>query len=214
MDSKFNKILKVRADFDHEVELNKENLLNYARFIARVCKTENLLPFTPCGVTAVVEYGNRIAEDKKKLSLRFGQVLNALTEANYWAIKEKTTQVEADHVFQALSEYRFRHNLYEEKVQEKYDDQSILLDVTGDVTGDVIGQVNALAVYQIGEIAFGRPSRITAESYMGKPGIINVEHEAQLSGQTHDKGVMIISGYLGKMFAQNYPYKCVHKYYF
>lgn len=201
MDSKFNKIFKVRADFDHEVELNKENLLNYARFITRVCKTENLLPFTPCGVTAVVEYGNRIAEDKKKLSLRFGQILNVLTEANYWAEKERTTQVEAEHVFQALKEYRFRHNLYEEKVQEQYDDQSILLDVTGDVTG----QVNALAVYQIGEIAFGRPSRITAESYMGKPGIVNVEHEAQLSGQTHDKGVMIISGYLGRMFAQNYP---------
>ncbi len=201
IDQKFNKIFKVRADFDHEVDLNKENLINYARFIARVCKTENFLPFTPCGVTAVVEYGNRIAEDKRKLSLRFGQILNILTEANYWAVSEKSSQVEAEHVFKAVSKYRYRHNLYEEKVQERYDDESILLDVKG----TTIGQVNALAVYQIGEISFGRPSRITAESYMGKPGIINVEHEAQLSGQTHDKGVMIISGYLGRMFAQNYP---------
>ena len=101
----------------------------------------------------------------------------------------------------ALSAYRFRHNLYEEKVQDRYDDASILLDVTG----EAVGQVNALAVYQLGEIAFGRPSRITAESYMGKPGIINVEHEAELSGQTHDKGVMIVAGYLGRMFAQTHP---------
>ncbi|WP_300464925.1 ATP-binding protein [Desulfobacula sp.] len=200
-DLKFNKIFKVRADFDHEVEQNPENLLNYARLIARACKTENLLPFTPCGVTAVVEYGNRIAGDQKKLSLKFGQVLDVLKEADYWAGSEKATAVDNKHVVRALSEYRFRHNLYEEKVQEQYDDQSILLDVTG----DVVGQVNALAVYQIGEIAFGRPSRITAESYMGKPGIVNVEHEVKLSGQTHDKGVMIIAGYLGRVFAQNYP---------
>ncbi|WP_232507944.1 S16 family serine protease [Desulfobacula toluolica] len=128
-------------------------------------------------------------------------MLRVLKEANYWARKENTTEVTASHVVRALNEHRFRHNLYEEKVQERYDEQSILLDVTG----AVIGQVNALAVYQIGEIAFGRPSRITVESYMGKPGIVNVEHEAQLSGQTHDKGMMIIAGYLGRMFAQNYP---------
>ncbi len=200
-DPKFNKIFGVRVDFDHEVEVTRENLINYAKFIANVCKKDKLLPFTPCGVTAVVEYGNRIVEDKRKLSLRFGQVLKVLNEADYWARKENATEVFAGHVLRAMDEYRFRHNLYEEKIQEQYDEQSILLDVTGSVTG----QANALAVYQIGEIAFGRPSRITAESYMGKPGIVNVEHEVRLSGQTHDKGVMIIAGYLGRMFAQDYP---------
>jgi lon-related putative ATP-dependent protease len=200
-DPKFNKIFKVRADFDHEVELTPETLLDYARFIARVCKTESLLPFSPCGVSAVVEYGNRIVEDKRKLSLRFGQILSLLREACYWARRESADRVDDQHVVQALSKYRFRHNLYEEKVQEQYDDKTILLDITG----EEVGQINALAVYQIGEIAFGRPSRITVESYMGKPGIVNVEHEAQMSGQTHNKGVMIIAGYLGRMFAQNYP---------
>lgn len=200
-DPKFNKIFKVRADFDHEVALTPDNLFHYARFIARVCGTEKLLPFTPCGVTAVVEFGNRMTGDKRKLSLRFGKVMDLLKEADYRARKDNAQEITETYVHQALEQHRFRHNLYEEKVQERYDDHSILMDVTG----EKIGQVNALAVYQIGEIAFGRPSRITAESYMGKPGIVNVDHEAQLSGQTHTKGVMIVSGYLGRMFAQRYP---------
>ncbi len=200
-DLKFNKIFKVRADFDYEAQLTDENGYNYARFIARICKKESLLSFTPDGVCAVIEYGKRMVADQQKLSLRFGQVLGILKEADYWAKKDNAQVISQKYVIRAISQHRFRHNLYEEKVLEQFDDQSVLINVTGKVTG----QVNALAVYDMGEIAFGRPTRITAESYMGTPGIINVEHESDLSGQTHDKGVMIVSGYLGRMFAQNYP---------
>jgi lon-related putative ATP-dependent protease len=200
-DPKFNKIFKVRADFDHEVDVSSKALKDYARYVARACETENLRPFTPCGVTAVVGYANRLAENQHKLSLRFGRIMDLLKEADYWAGKERSAAVTGDHVSRALNASRFRHNLYEEKVQERFDDHSILIDLTG----SVVGQVNALAVYQIGELAFGRPTRITAESYMGKPGIINVEREADLSGETHDKGMMIIAGFLGRMFAQEYP---------
>jgi len=200
-DLKFNKIFKVRADFDYEAELTQENGYNYARFIARVCKRENLLSFTPDGVCAVIEYGKRMVADQQKLSLRFGQILGILKEADYWATKNHALSVSQEYVIKAVSQHRFRHNLYEEKILERFDDQSVLIDVKGRVTG----QVNALAVHDMGEISFGRPTRITAESYMGNPGIINIEHESDLSGQTHDKGVMIVSGYLGRMFAQNYP---------
>lgn len=200
-DSKFNKIFKVRADFDYEADLTDKNIYYYARFIARVCQREGLLNFTPDGVRDVIEYGNRMVADQKKLSLRFGQILGVLKEADYWAKKENALVVSSKYVTKALNHHRFRYNLYEEKVWEQFDDQTVLIDVKGKVTG----QVNALAVYDMGEIAFGRPTRITAESYMGTPGIINVEHESDLSGETHDKGVMIISGYLGRMFAQNYP---------
>jgi lon-related putative ATP-dependent protease len=200
-DPKFNKIFKVRADFDHEVDVSSKALKDYARYVARACEKENLRPFTPCGVTAVVGYANRLAENQHKLSLRFGRIMDLLKEADYWAGKERSAAVTGDHVSRALNASRFRHNLYEEKVQERFDDHSILIDLTG----SVVGQVNALAVYQIGELAFGRPTRITAESYMGKPGIINVEREADLSGETHDKGMMIIAGFLGRMFAQEYP---------
>lgn len=200
-DLRFNKIFKVRADFDYEADLTDENVFLYARFIARVCKREALLSFTPDGVWAVIECGNRMVADQHKLSLRFGQILGILKEADYWAKKDAADVVTKQYVIKAVSQHRFRHNLYEEKVMAQFDDQSVLLDVKG----KIIGQVNALAVYDMGEIAFGRPTRITAESYMGTPGIINVEHESDLSGQTHDKGVMIIAGFLGRMFAQNYP---------
>jgi lon-related putative ATP-dependent protease len=200
-DSKFDKIFKVRADFDFETDRTDEAVQLYARFIARACVEENLLPFTPQGVAAMVEYGQRFAEDQKKLSLRFGPIVGILKEADHWARREESTAVGGEHVHQALQKRRFRYNLYEEKTWAAFLNENILLDLQG----EAVGQVNALAVYQMGDIAFGRPSRITAETFMGKPGIVNIEREAELSGQTHDKGVMILSGYLGRTFAQQAP---------
>jgi lon-related putative ATP-dependent protease len=200
-DSKFNKIFKVRADFDYEVKRNKETVQQYARFISRVCQAENLLPFDPDSVAAIVEYGEKYVAHKNKLSIRFGPILGVLKEADYWARKGDANYVSEKFVKRAFNEYRFRYNLYETKIHESYVDGTIMIDVDG----EVVGQVNALAVYQIGDISFGRPSRITAETYMGMKGIINIEREAKLSGKTHDKGVLILSGYLGRIFAQNYP---------
>jgi lon-related putative ATP-dependent protease len=200
-DSKVNKIFKVRADFDYEVKRTEDTIQKYAQFIARVCNEENLLPFTPAGVAAIVEYGEKYISHKNKLSLRFGPIVGVIKEADYWARKNNQSIVSSDDVVKAFNEYRFRYNLYEEKTHESYADETILIDVSGKTTG----QVNALAVYQIGDFSFGRPSRITAETFMGKAGVINIEREAKLSGNTHDKGVLIFSGYLGRTFAQNYP---------
>jgi len=200
-DSKFNKIFKVRADFDYEVARTDDTVRLYAQFIARVCRDEGLLPFTADGVSAVVEYGEKAIDSKNKLSLRFGSVVAVIKEADYWAKKENSKLVTSAHVVKAFTEHRFRYNLYEEKIHENYVDDTIMIDVAG----EAVGQVNALAVYQMGEIAFGRPSRITAETYMGKPGVVNIERESKLSGKTHDKGVLILSGYLGRTFAQRYP---------
>ncbi|PIE67022.1 MAG: protein LonB [Deltaproteobacteria bacterium] len=200
-DSKFNKIFRVRADFDHEVERNERTIWLYAQFIARVCRDANLLPFTADGAAAVVEYGEKAIESKNKLSLRFGPVVGVIKEADYWARKEGSDRVTHQHVAKARTEHRFRYNLYEEKIHENYMEDTILIDVDG----EAVGQVNALAVYQIGEIAFGRPSRITAETFMGEAGVVNIERESKLSGNTHDKGVLILTGYLGRTFAQRYP---------
>ena len=200
-DLRFNKIFKVRADFDEEVVRTDETVQLYARFIARVCKEENLLPFTPNGVAAIVEYGEKHVSDKDKLSLRFGSLLGVLKESDYWARKNNARVVSDKYVIRAFREHRFRYNLYEQKIHESYIDNSIMIDVSGEVEG----QINGLAVYQIGEFAFGRPVRITAETYMGKKGIINIEREADMSGRTHNKGVLILSGYLGRTFAQKHP---------
>jgi lon-related putative ATP-dependent protease len=200
-DPRFNKIFKVRADFDSEVDRTPRTIQQYALFIARVCKEENLLPFTPKGVAAIVEYGEKYVSNKYKLSIRFGPILGVLKEADYWARKNNARQVTDKYVVKAFNDHRFRHNLYEQKIHESYLDNTIMIDVAG----AVVGQVNALAVYQIGEFSFGRPIRITAETYMGKHGVVNIEREAELSGSTHDKGVLILSGYLGNTFAQHYP---------
>ena len=200
-DSKFNKIFKVRADFDHEVARSDNSIQQYARFVSRVCQTENLLPFTPKGVAALVEFGEKYTSNKNKLSVRFGPIVGIIKEADYWAGKDDAGEVSDLHVVKAFNEYRFRYNLYEEKIHESYLDETILIDVKG----SVVGQVNALAVYQMGDISFGRPSRITAEAFMGKAGVVNIEREANMSGRTHDKGVLILSGFLGRTFAQNNP---------
>ena len=200
-DLRFNKAFKVRADFDYEVERTSDTVQQYASFIARVCREEKLLPFTPSGVATIVEYGEKYVSDVEKLSIRFGPLLGVLKESDYWARRNNARFVTDKYVVRAFNEYRFRYNLYEEKIHDSYRDESIMIDVVG----QVIGQVNALAVYQIGDFSFGRPVRITAETYMGKQGVINIEREAKLSGSTHDKGVLILTGYLGRTFAQNYP---------
>lgn len=200
-DPKFNEIFKVRADFDYEVTDTAETAYQYARFIARVCKQENLRHFSPEGVAAIIEVCKSISGHHKKLSLRFGPIISMIQEAEYWATEAQETLVTDLHVKRAVAEHRFRYNLYEEKVHESYLNETILIDVDG----EEIGQVNALVVYQMGEIAFGRPTRITVETYLGKYGLINIEREAGLSGNTHDKGIMILSGYLGRIFAQNQP---------
>ncbi len=201
VDAKFNKIFRVRADFDDEVDRSDETVQQYARFVARVCREEGLLPLTARGVAAVVEIGEKQVAHQQRLSLRFGPIFGLLKEADYWARKAGARSVSDRHVRKAFDEHRFRYNLYEEKMQRSVVEGTVMIDVTG----RAVGQVNALAVYQIGSFSFGRPSRITAVTFMGKKGVINIERESQLSGKTHDKGVLILSGYLGRVFAQNVP---------
>lgn len=200
-DSRFNKLFRVRADFDEEVLRSAASVRQYARFVSRVCREESLRPFSAAAVAAVVEYGQVLTGDQRKLSLRLGFIVGLLKEADYWARQDRAAVVEAAHVERAVAQHRFRHNLSEEKIHQAYLDGTILIDVDG----AVIGQVNALAVYQIGELAFGRPTRITAEVYAGEAGVLNVEREADLSGSSHDKGVMILSGWLGRTFARRHP---------
>ena len=200
-DSRFNKLFRVRADFDDEVVRSAASVRQYARFVSRVCREERLRPFNAAAVAAVVDYGQRLTGDQRRLSLRLGVIVGLLKEADYWARQDRAAIVEAAHVGRAVAQHRFRHNLSEEKIHQAYLDGTILIDVDGAVTG----QVNALAVYEIGELAFGRPTRITAEVYAGEAGVLNVEREADLSGSSHDKGVMILSGWLGRTFARRHP---------
>lgn len=200
-DEDFWEIFKVKAEFDHQIERNRENVDAYANFICGCCQNDGLKPFDRGGVAKVVEFGSRLVESQTKLSSRFGQLRDLLIEADYWATKEASHQVGAQHVRRAVEEKTYRANLIEERLQDMITEGTIMVDVGG----AVVGQVNGLAVYSMGDISFGKPSRITAKVFVGRGGIVNIEREARLSGKTHDKGVMILGGYLGHKYAQDKP---------
>ena len=194
-------LFKVKAEFDYRVDLSDDNLQAYCSFICRTCEEEELLPFEAGGAAEVIQYAARLVADQKKLSTRFGQIKDLLIESDYWARKDASLRVQDHHVRQAVAHKVYRLNLVEERIQETVADGSVLLDVTG----TEVGQVNGLAVYDLGDFSFGRPTRITAETFSGREGVINIEREASLSGRTHDKGVLILSGYLGAKYGQDRP---------
>jgi len=200
-DEQFEKTFKVRADFNYETDKVDESIQEFVKFIAKVCRQENLLHFAPDGVAALIEMSQRSVSDQEKLSLRFGKMVEIITESGYWAKQENKKLVDRDAVERAFSERRYRSSLAEEQIRE-----SVLRDIRKiDTEGAVTGQINALSVYQVGDFSFGQPTRITAEAFMGKDGVINIERNAKLSGKIHNKGMEILSGWLGKQFAQDIP---------
>jgi lon-related putative ATP-dependent protease len=201
MDDDFKKIFKIRADFDSVTNKDSEKIRQYLAFIRKICDDEKLRPFDQSGMAAVVEHGVRLAGRQKKLSTRFHLIADLLREANYWAMKDGSEVVKDSHVDKAIERKVYRMNLVEEKIQEMIDEGTILIDSDGRVTG----QVNGLSVYNLGDYMFGKPSRITVKTSMGKGGIINIEREAEMSGPTHNKGVYILAGYLRGKYAQDKP---------
>ncbi len=197
----FKKIFKIKADFDYEMRNSVMAVHQYAALIRKLISDENLRHFDNTAIAAVVEYGARRADSKNKLTTQFSEIADIAREANYWCGQNSNRYVTAEHVRKAIAETRERHALYEDKLQELIDKEVILIDVKG----ERVGQINGLAVYGGDRFDFGKPSRITAAVGAGKAGIINIEREARLSGATHDKGVLILSGYLREKFAVKHP---------
>ena len=200
-DEEFDKFFKIRADFDYEMPRSQENMLKIAQFIKGFTMREKTMDFDVSAVCAVVEYSSRAAERQNKLSTRFNHLAEILGEAAAWAKLDGAEMVTAKHVQKTIVEKEDRLRLYEEKLDEMLEENVIMIDVDG----AEVGQINGLAVLDMGSYAFGNPSRITATTYVGKSGIVNIEKEARMSGQTHDKGVQIITGYLGQTYAQKFP---------
>ena len=194
-------MFKVKAEFDSQIDLTPESVADYCAFICGIRQSEGLLHADRSGVAKTVEYGARLVADQSKLSSRFGQIQDLLIEGDYWARKDGGTVITGDHVKKALDEKIYRLNLMEEKIRRFISEGTLMVDIEG----EVVGQVNGLVVYDLGDFSFGRPARITAKTFAGRRGVINIEREAQLSGRIHDKGVLILSGYLGWKFAQNKP---------
>jgi lon-related putative ATP-dependent protease len=200
-DQEFSELFKIKADFDTEMERDKDNIAKFSNFIASVIKRYEIKEFKSDAVAAMVDFSSRLTGDREKLSTKFNEIIEILVEADEWAEQAEKDYVTAESVKKAIRKKEKRSNLIEEKIQEQIDREHLLLDVSG----NEIGQINGLSVYQAGNYSFGRPSRITARTYLGKEGVINIEREAKMSGRIHSKGVMILTGYLGGKYAQETP---------
>lgn len=200
-DEDFRKLFKIHADFDTQMENNLENVKKMAGFISSTVKNKNLKEFDRSAVIKIVEHSCRLAGSQKKLTTRFSEVVKIIAEANIWATMDDSSLVSGKHVTQAIEEKKYRSNKYEERLQEMFADGKLMIDTEG----VKVGQVNGLAVLSVGEYMFGKPSRITANTYMGKSGIVNIERETKMSGTSHTKGILILSGYIGQKYAQKYP---------
>jgi len=200
-DEDMPKIFKVRADFDIAMDNNSESVIKFSEFIKMKTDEEKLRPFDRTAVALLVEQAVRMSGRQEKISTGFPAITDIIREANYWAGEDKKGIVTDKHVQKAIDAKIYRANMIEEHLQEMIDRGTLMIDLDG----EVVGQVNGLAVYSMGDLMFGKPSRITATTSMGRAGIINIEREADMSGATHNKGVLILSGFLRKRYAQDKP---------
>ncbi len=201
LDEEYRELFKVKADFDNRMDRSDENILKYASFVSTKTRDERLLPFDASGVAKVVEYGSRLAEHQEKLSSKFSDVSNLIRESHYWAGKADADVVSGTHVEKALDEKVYRHARLEDRTREVMAEGTLIVETSGEKAG----QVNGLAVLDMGDYSFGKPSRITTTVYAGKGGVVNIERETKLSGKIHEKAVLILSNYLGRKYASRKP---------
>jgi len=198
LDPEFRELFKVKVDFGPEVARTPENIVAFARLLATTAREERLLPFDRTAVSRLVEYSSRMVEDQDRLATTFGEILDVAREAHFWAGRNGQARVEGKDVERAVEARRYRSNRIEERLRDLVTEGTLLIDTAG----AVVGQVNGIAVVPVGDYWFGKPSRITARTYLGRGGIVDIEREARTGGRIHSKGVLILSGYLGGRYAQ------------
>lgn len=201
MDPDFRKLFKIKVEFEDDAIINEENVNKLARFIHSFCEQEQLPHLDKSAMSKIVEYASRLVGDNKKLSTNFNDLAQIIGEAGTWAKLSKSKVVTADFISKALFERTERVKKYDSKYVEMIKNDSLLINTSG----FRVGEINGLTILQIGDFSFGKPSKITVNTYTGKAGVVNVEREVDLSGSSHSKGVLILSGYLGQMFAQDIP---------
>ena len=201
MDPDFRKLFKIKVEFADEAELTKDNMVKLARFVKGYCDHESLPGLDSGAMAKLIEYASKLADNQDKLSTRFTDLSLIVGEASTWAKLGKSKVITEEYITKALAEKVDRVKKYDDKYMEMIKDNTLLIDTTG----SKIGQINGLTIMNVGDYTFGKPVKITANTYTGKNGIINIEREVELSGSSHSKGILILSGYLGEMFAQDMP---------
>lgn len=201
LDPDFRKLFKIKAEFEEDAPRTEENVHKLAKFVHNYGEREGFLPLDKEAMAKVVEFASRLTEDKDKLSTHFSEIGEIISESSTWAKLSRKKVITKEFIEKTLQERVDRIKKYEHRYAEMIADNTLLINTDGYETG----VINGLTVMTIGDYTFGKPSRITANTYMGKTGVINVEREIELSGPSHSKGVLILSGYLGEKFAQDFP---------
>jgi len=200
-DPDFQKLFKVEADFEDEIDRSDENHRKYVQFLAGLIEENDLRHFDKHAVAKIIEQSSRMVEDTEKLSTKTEEVKDLLVESNHWAKKNEHDYVQREDVEKAITQKIYRSARLRDKVQESINRDYIYIDTEG----ETVGQVNGLAVMKIGNLMFGRPNRITARVQLGKGDIINIERKVDMSGPIHSKGVLILKGYIGEQYAKDRP---------
>lgn len=201
LDPDFKKLFKVKAEFENTYEKTQGNMTLLARFIAFNVIKHSLLHFTKQAVLKVIDYSTKLAGDCKKLISNKTEISDLLIEASYIAKTNNKKLVTEDEVTKAFLNKKDRFSIYDNKLSEMISNGNIMISTEG----FEIGQINGLTILNNGDFMFGKPVRITANTFLGKSGIINIEREVALSGTSHSKGIFILSSYIGEKFAQTFP---------
>ena len=201
MDSDFRKLFKIKVEFEDDAPITKDNLNKLARIVHGFCEHQDLPELDKSAMARLIEYASKLAGSHSKISTRFDDLVQIVGEAATWAKISKSKIVTEKHISKALEEQINRVKKYDTKYMEMIQDNSLLIDTSG----FEVGTLNGLTVMTIGDYSFGKPTKITVNTYTGKSGIINIEREVEISGPSHSKGVLILTGYLGEMFAQDIP---------
>ncbi len=200
-DDEFLKLFKVSAEFDYTMRYEKENIDGTVSFLLRIAKKENMLPLEISGVSEILRYSNLIAESRDELSTQLALLADLLKESNYWAKEHNETTITDISVTRAIEERDYIGSVSESRIQQEITSGEMIITLSGYKTG----VVNGLAVLDVGATSFGTPAVISATVAPGSEGIVNIEHEAGLSGEIHDKGLLILEGYLRKRYARTFP---------
>ena len=201
MDSDFRKLFKIKVEFEETAAINKENVNKLAQIIHGFCENEELPHLDKDAMARLIEYASKLAGSHNKISTRFNDLIQVVGEAATWAKISRSKTVTAKFIDKALEQRVERVKKYDERYMEMIKENTLLINTSG----FEVGQLNGLTVLTIGDYSFGKPAKITVNTYTGKSGIVNIEREIDISGPSHSKGVYILSGYLGEMFAQDIP---------
>ncbi len=201
MDVDFKKLFKIKADFDDSVLRNKENINKFIEYISYVCKINDLVPVNKFGLKEIIEYSSKLANDQNKLTAIKSDIADLVIESSYIAKSSNKRYISDKEVKKALDTKKYRFAKYEDEIDKMISNGDIIISTKG----SKIGQINGLTIAISGDCSFGRPVRITANTFIGKNGVVNIEREVALSGSSHSKGVYILSAYIGEKYAQDAP---------